>query len=286
MHLPILISTPHSSGFAPFDVLADMLGPDVYDRSSREARLAFLFNEGDPYTDALFYLPGARHLNALVSRFVVDLNRARDEGGRNGVIKLTDFSGRSLYPAGFTLSEEVAGQRLRRYWDSYHGVLEQELARDDIHFFIDGHSMTPRGPLIGPDEGRLRPAFNMITGGDRRGEPLAPEAHTSISGALAREIAERLEHHFAKLMADNPKVPAEVRINDPFAVGGIQQRYSDPARTVHKPGFALEFNRALFLEPAENGFDRPKPGSIEAFNQAFRAFAHDIVRLFQATVAH
>lgn len=279
--LPVLIITPHSSGFVPFDILSKMLGTDIQDLAQRRERLDFLFNEGDPYTDALFHLPGATHVNALVSRFVVDLNRRRDAGGLNGVIKITDFNGHPLYQEGFQFADGEVDERLARYYDPFHASLERAVAREDILFFIDGHSMTPKGPLIGPDQGRPRPAFTVITGGNLLGERRTPNETPSISAAVAQEVVRGLERNFGDVIQDTPDVPNTVLLNSPFGAGGIQQFYSDPRRVHAKPGFSLEFNRALFLRPGANGFDEPIPGRIEDLNERFQRFVRDLVPIFE-----
>lgn len=282
MTLPLLVTTPHSSGHAPYDVLAAMLGPEVADREARERRLAHLFQHGDPYTDALFHLPGARHLHATTSRFVVDLNRDRDEGGPNGVVKLTDFDERPLYPDGFVLEPQETEERLARYWDPFHEALDRALARPDVLGFLDGHSMSPLGPPIGPDGGARRPALNLITGGDRDGEPRPDGGPVSLPGPVARALAARAEERFGELVAATPGVPHEVWINAPFVVGGIQRRYGDPRRRAGRPGLSLEFNRALFLEPGPDDLDVPIPGRVEALNARLRELAEDLVALLRA----
>ncbi len=279
--LPVLITTSHSSGFVPFDILSKMLGEDLQDLARRRERLDCLYNEGDPYTDAIFHLPGATHVNALVSRFVVDLNRRRDEGGLNGVIKVTDFGGHPLYQDGFKFAEGEVTERLTRYYDPFHASIERAVAREDILFFIDGHSMSPKGPLIGPDQGRPRPALTVITGGNLLGERRTPNEHPSIPAEAAQEVVRGLEKHFGDIIQATPDVPNTVLLNSPFDGGGIQEFYSDPHRRHAKPGFSLEFNRALFLQPGANGFDAPIPGRIEALNEHFQAFVRDLVPVFE-----
>lgn len=278
--VPALIITPHSSGYVPHDVLGDMLGQNVYDVARCQARLEYLFNEGDPYTDALFFVPGAAHVSGLVSRFVVDLNRKRDEGGLNGVIKLTDFSGKPLYPSNFQFSTANITERLKRHYDPFHSALDRTLARDDILFFIDGHSMTPTGPMIGPDKGEPRPAFCLITGGDPEGKPLTPSEATSIPAQLAQEVVRLLKKHFGDLVSATPDVPDAYWINDPFSKGGTNDRLSNPRNPNAKPGFALEFNRALYLQTGQDGLDKPIPGRIENLNKRFHTFVNDLVPLF------
>lgn len=274
--LPVVIFTPHASGHVPYDVLADMLGQEVRDIATRQRRLRDLFDEGDPHTDAIFHAPGAFHLEALTSRFVVDLNRRRDEEGRNGVIKLTDFNERPLYPGGYRLSREAAEHRLAVYWDSYHRSVEGVLGRDDVLFFVDGHSMVPVGPRIGPDCGQPRPALCIFTGGDTEGRPKGSN-HTSLSPETAKRVVKGLETHFADVMAQQSKVIGEVWLNRPFSLGGIQQRYSDPTRPFHKPGFGLEINRALYLEAD----GEPILGRIERLNDAFNAFLLEAVEVIK-----
>ena len=279
---PALIITPHSSGYIPYDILVEMLGEAVYDSAARQARLEYLFFEGDPYTDALFYVPGAQHVGALASRFVVDLNRSRNEDGPNGVIKLTDFSGRPLYPAGYSLSAAGVEERLARYYDPFHASLDRALAQDDVLFFVDGHSMSPYGPLIGPDEGEPRPAFCIITGGGPQGEPLPLGEPPSIPAEVAQEIVRLLKRHFADIIADTQDVPDAYWINDPFALGGTHYRLSHASHPSQTPGFALEFNRGLFLRRDASGFEETVPGRVRELNARFQQFIGDLVPVFEA----
>ncbi len=278
--VPALIITPHSSGFVPFNILADMLGEGVYNPDICKERLDFIFNEGDPYTDALFYTQDASHVHAQISRFVVDLNRRRDEGGLNGVLKVTDFSGKPLYQDNFRFSEKRIEERLTRFYDPFHATLDRMLAKPDILFFVDGHSMVPAGPLIGPDSGKPRPAFTLITGGDKEGRQISEQDHLSIPTELAQHLRDKLELYFSDLIKESD-VPEQILINEPFALGGTIQRLSNPYYRSHKPGFGLEFNRALYLEPDENGLDKPLKDRIPLLNMRFQRFMQDISKDFE-----
>lgn len=277
---PLLVTTAHNSGHVPYPILADMLGDAALDPEARRERQRYLYYQGDPFTDAIFYTPGARHLTATASRFVADLNRRRDHTGINGTIKLTDFDGRPLYPEGFRLDADAAEARLATYWDPFHSAFARELNRPEIAFFLDGHAMVPVGPTIGPDLGAKRPAFNLITGGDVDGEPLPGEAPTSIPGWLSRALVPLLEQHFAPVLEATPEVPPQALINIPFAIGGIQRRYSDPAGPSGKPGLSLEINQALYLETGDDGLERPIPGRVEALNALMRVFVDAATPLF------
>lgn len=280
----LLIVTPHSSGWAPQEVLWEMLGEAALDLDARRRRLEHLFDQGDPYTEVMFTLPGARHLHAVASRFVVDLNRARDFPGSNGVIKLTDFDGRPLYPPGFELGAAAAEERLARYWDSFHREVERVLALPApgaggrVELLIAGHAMSATGPAIGPDVRRRRPALTLMTGGDAEGEAcghgppsLAPEVARLLRGAAERCFGALLEPLDAAPDTDPPPRP-EVVLNRPWSVDEIAHRYSRPQRPATIPGFGLEINRALYLRAGEPR-ERPDPGRVAALQRAFAAFA-------------
>lgn len=279
--IPALIMTPHSSGFVPFNILADMLGEGVHDPEACAFRREYLFNEGDPFTDALFYTEDATHVHALVSRFVVDLNRKRDEGGLNGVLKLTDFGGVPLYQDDFRFSEKRIEERLSRFYDPFHETLDRMLAKDDIRFFVDGHSMTATGPVIGPDAGRPRPAFTLMTGGDTEGEAQTHTEPISIPAELARQLRDLVWLHFKDIIQDSD-TPDTVLLNDPFAKGGTISRLSHPKHKGSKPGFGLEFNRALYLQTKPNGLDEPIPERIPLLNTRFQAFMKDCSEVFDS----
>ena len=168
--LPLLVLTPHSSGHIPAEVLMQMLASDFFNNELRTKHLKHIFNEGDPYTDLIFNVPDAHCLHAFVSRFVVDLNRFRDNKKANGVIKMVDFAEQPLYPKGFNLTEPEREARLNRYFDSFHAEIERILKTQSIKLLIDGHSMAVTGPNLGPDKGKVRPALTLMTGGDAKGE--------------------------------------------------------------------------------------------------------------------
>lgn len=270
----LLITVPHASGFAPDEVLDEMLGPEARDPEARRALLHRLWLEGDPHTERLFALPGAPRIEAEVSRFVVDVNRGRAESGPNGVVKATDFSGRPLYPPGGEPGPERIEARLRRHYDPFHERVERALEDGSFLLLVDGHSMTPRGPAIGPDgAGRPRPAASLITGGSERGErtagsvSLPPEAARRLAAALERALRAAL----GDVGADHPDIEAGVTLNRPFPTGEIQRRYGHPAHRARTPAVSIEWNRALFEGPDGEA----RPGRIEALRDALSAALED-----------
>ncbi len=261
--LPLLISTPHSSRHVPYWLLARMLQTGESESALRRR----LFKEGDPFTDALFAIPEAETtLNAPASRFVADLNRNREEGGENGVIKLTDFERRPFYPTGYAMSPKERELRLSLYYDPYHAVLAKALLQGRtegngrIRFFLDGHSMSAHGPAIGPDQGKARPALCLGNFGDTEGEPV--DGPVSCPAPLARGIRDKLAQLLKGPISESglKEGPA---LNRPFDGGHILRKYSLPPYSV--PGVMIEINRRLYLD--EETLE-PIPGRVEAISKA------------------
>jgi N-formylglutamate deformylase len=264
--LPILISTPHSSGHVPYWILARMLGTGESEAGLRRR----LFKEGDPFTDALFHVADAETtLNAPASRFVADLNRERDEGGENGVIKLTDFDRRAFYPTGYSLSPQEREMRLSLYYDPYHAAMEKALRAGRIRFFIDGHSMTALGPSLGPDQGSARPAICVGNFGDADGDPY--DGPVSCPPPLARGIRDKLAESLKGPLAESG-LAAGPALNQPFNGGHILRKYSQAPFAV--PGVMIEINRGLYLD---EDTQTPLPGRVEAISKAMGKLAAWIV---------
>jgi N-formylglutamate deformylase len=261
--MSILILTPHSSGEVPTGVLAQMLGAQMFDSAARANRLEHIYREGDPYTDLIFHTPGQIALNAVYSRFVVDLNRPRDFGGENGVIKLTDFEGNSWYPEGFQLSAAQQEERLQRYWDTFHAELERLITLHQPKLLIDGHSMQPRGPVIGPDKGQPRPALCVMAGTDDKA-CLEPNQIEAVMGLL--------EKHFAAIVAASSYPNKTIALNSPWSLDELSWRYRQKFGI---PAFGLEFNRALFTHYSSQG-ESPNDGVIQQLNTAFQAFVAEL----------
>lgn len=248
----LLILTPHPSGALPADVLRDMLGEEAFDPGKRPAFLHRIFMEGDPYTDLIYAVPGARYLQAPWSRFVVDLNRERGDTDDNGVVKTMDFARRPLYPEGFDLTPQKREARLRRFWDTFDAGVRAEL--DGARLMIVGHSMASRGPALGPDTGTPRPALTLMLGtGDA---PTFPrDRWDALQAACAEAFAPVLTGHLTR-----------VAVGDPWTTDTLSARHH--ART-GIPAFGLEINVALYLTEA----GEPRPDDIRALARAFEGFA-------------
>lgn len=240
----VLIVTPHSSGHLPQDVMGQMLGDRRADLRARESLSRRVFLQGDPYTDVLFDVPGATTLHAWASRFVVDVNRGRGSGGPNGVVKVTDFDARPLYPPGEEPDEAEVEERLRRYWDPFRVSIERLIGERRIELLIDGHSMTGTGPKLGPDDGAARPAITLMTGGDGDGEPTGPRG-PSLAPDLAREFRSLAERSLGPVLTQVAgDVPPVVALNSPWSADELSYQHGPRAGI---PAFGLEVNRLLFM---------------------------------------
>jgi N-formylglutamate deformylase len=247
--LPLLILTPHSSGQLPALTMHQMLGKAVFDTQARTALHRRIFLDGDPYSDLLYLMPGARTLQAPWSRFVVDLNRERDDVSDNGVVRRTAFDRTPLYPHGVSLGTE---DRLRRYWDSFDAQVRAELP--GIKLLLVGHCMGRYGPSLGPDHGQLRPALSLMLGeGD----------HPTFPVALHEPLRLAAEQAFAGVLKEAEI--SRVVINDPWITDDLSLRYGHAGL----PAFGLEINTGLYLTKG----GEPRDERIRALNSCLQVFA-------------
>ncbi|GAA5435838.1 N-formylglutamate amidohydrolase [Deinococcus aquaticus] len=256
----LLIVTPHPSGQLPADVLRDMLGDDAFDTPRREAFLRRIFLDGDPYTDLLFSVPGARHAQAPWSRFAADLNRERGDLDDNGVLKVMGFDRAPLYPAGWTPGDATRERRLRRIWDPFDALVTAEL--QGVGLMIVGHSMAPTGPALGADTGVPRPAICLMPG--TPGQPTFPHA---LWDALQRACQDA----FAPIIAGSSD--PRVTLGEPWATDTLSLTHSVRSGV---PAFGIEFNAGLYLQGGQ-----PIDPTIRALNAAFGVFAHAALNLLR-----
>ena len=249
MSLPLLILTPHSSGQLPAQVMHQMLGEAIYNTRVREALQRRIFLDGDPYTELLFLMPGARTLQAPWSRFVVDLNRERGDASDNGVVKRTGFDLNALYPAG---TEPDAEDRLRRYWDSFNAQVRAEL--EGVSLLMVGHSMGMYGPALGPDHGQTRPALTLMLGEGKR---------ATFPPGLAEPLRLAAEQAFTAVLRGAEV--SRVAVNDPWTTDDLSARYGH----ARLPAFGLEINAGLYL--TDEG--APRDDRIHALNACLQVFA-------------
>ncbi len=251
--LPILITNPHCSGEIPEEIFARMLECGESETDLRKR----IFSEGDPFTDLLYDLPVTSILRAPYSRFAVDLNRGREEGGPDGVIKSVDFQLRPFYASDYRISAADRERRLIAYYDPWHQSIDEVLNRGGIRFLLDGHSMSAQGPIMGPDLEKPRPALCLGNLGDVNGEPVDGQI-VSLNPDIARAVRDYANEIVGKAFPNWDRSNL-VLLNQPFDGGYVVEQYTRPPSPHPVPGLLFEINRALYLN--EDTVE-PIPGSI------------------------
>ncbi len=235
----IILSMPHS-GIA--------LPPHLESRMTPQARKL-------PDTD--WHIPrlydfstnlGITVLQANYSRYVVDLNRPRDDAdlypgqSGTGLCPETLFDGNPVYYPGEEPDDRETDRRLRQYWNPYHYALKSEINRlKSKHGFAilyDCHSIRSRISRL--FDGEL-PAFNL---GTASGDSCAPDLQRGIEKAMQ---ASGLSHVS----------------NGRFTGGHITRHYGNPSSNIHAVQMELAQN-AYMIEDDHNTYDRSKAQRLRA----------------------
>lgn len=243
---PLVVSVPHA-------------GTDV---PSEDAPLLALegnalLRDADLFVDRLAAgVPalGVPVLRALVSRYVLDVNRAPDDVDREvcpaldrptrvsarGLVWRVTTEGAPVLKRPLTAAElEGRIARIHRpYHDALARLLEERRARHGFAVLLDAHSMPSTGRPGHADPGARRAD---IVPGDVRG--------TSCHPGVSRLVAEHFEAGgFA------------VRPNDPYMGGFITRHHGRPARGIH--AIQLEMNRDLYMDEDALRFDEAKAAKL------------------------
>ena len=219
---PLLVSIPHAGTEIP---------PEQLERMTPEARF---LDDTDWHVPELYAFArdlGASILTARYSRYVVDLNRPRDDQSlypgqsTTGLCPIDTFAEVPLYPRGQEPSAEEIVRRVETYWVPYHHALQGELERLRSHHqnvcLWDAHSIASVVPRF--FEGRL-PDFNI---GTNSGASCAP--------GLGEEI-----------LALAQTVPGATSVlNGRFKGGAITRTYGAPDRGIH--AVQLELAQSAYL---------------------------------------
>jgi N-formylglutamate deformylase len=220
---PILVSMPHVGTRIP-------------------ERLAGRMNDGaravpdtDWHIDRLYDFLGdlgASVIQAIHSRYVIDLNRPPDSaplypGAANtGLCPTEQFDGAPVYRPGQAPDEAEVRERLELFWRPYHDRLAATLRdlkqRHGFALLYEAHSIRSRVPRL--FDGRL-PDINLGTGD---GASAAPDL-----AALLIETAGEAEGYSSVL-------------NGRFKGGYITRRYGRPAEGVH--AVQLELSQITYMD--------------------------------------
>jgi N-formylglutamate deformylase len=242
---PVVVSVPHAGTLVPDEDAAVLA-------LSGQA----LLRDADLHVEKLvegITRHGVVVIEALVSRYIVDINRAPDDVDREvcpELVRPARASARGLcwrvttdnaavLRRPLTLAE--VNSRRARIHSPYHEALETLLDERRQRFgyaiLLDMHSMPSTGRPGHSDPGARRAD---IVPGDVRGASCAP--------GLSRFVAD----HFARL-------GYSVRPNDPYMGGYITRQHGRPSRGVH--AIQVEVNRDLYMDESTFAFlpERARP---------------------------
>ncbi|MFI5306569.1 MAG: N-formylglutamate amidohydrolase [Polyangiales bacterium] len=257
---PVLVEVPHAGLRLPEAVRGEIVAP-------QDA----LLRDADIYVDKLYANApsfGATLLVAQVSRYVVDLNRARDDvdaatvsdhptpaGAQpRGVVWRTTTDGRPILQKPLSYQSLLA--RFEHYYLPYHRALRETLEALRTQFgyaiLLAGHSMPSLGRSMHKDPGARRADVVPGTCGRSSADP---------------RLIDLVDAHFRA-------AGLSVRHDDPYKGGFTTSHYGRPREGWH--AIQIELSRALYvdeqtLEPKAAQF-RELQGILDALVTKLAAF--------------
>lgn len=234
---PILISLPHAHSAVPEEVKDIVL-------LAKEDLLGYT----DLHTEKIFGVKNVHTVEAIVSRVIVDVNRAPDDISKEyelaaeGVIVHTTWDGKSVYKK--EPSQKLVDALIKKYHEPFHERIDA--AMPNVEFLIDCHSYLPVGPKLKRDSGLPRPDFNI----GNANYSSCSRKHTVFFRDFFQERGYTVE------------------INFPYAgkyiLGHHCHRRRIPGFLV--PGIQIEINQGLYLKHDSHDFI---PERIDEFHTLF-----------------
>jgi N-formylglutamate deformylase len=239
---PLLVEIPHAGLSVPEAIRHELLAPEDA-----------LMRDADIYVDRLYeHAPrsGATLLVAKLSRYVVDLNRARDDldaatvSGHHasagtqprGVVWRATTDGRPVLLR--PLGPVELRNRLEHYYVPYHKVLQLNLERlrDQFGYVIllAAHSMPSLGRSTHRDPGAQRADVVPGTCGRTSADP---------------RVIDLVDMHFRS-------AGLRVRHDDPYKGGYTTSHYGRPVERCH--AIQIELNRALYVDEQSFRIKQPE----------------------------
>lgn len=236
--IPLLISFPHNGSAIPAEIAAHMTEAG---RSSRDT---------DWFLDQLYDVPEASDASRLIaqtSRYVIDLNRPKDDTSlypgqtTTGLLPTSCFDGEPIYRDALPDRREQE-RRVAQYWLPYHRQLEAELRRMVAEFgiavLIEAHSIASVVPRL--FEGVL-PDFNF---GTHHGN----SCHEDLMASLLAVV--RLQTRYTHVL------------NGRFVGGYITRHYGQPAQRVH--AVQIELSQATYLNESTRSWNAEQAQQVQA----------------------
>lgn len=206
--MDVIISIPHSSTNVP----------EKYIKTFSVSNI-FLEKNIDYAVDKICNFPDILTIKAIVSRFVIDLNRKRDDvDSDQGVIIHKDWHGNPVLNS--ELDPVDIEERLKIYYDPYYENLNHLLNSVKSPFLIDCHSMDSKNQ----SDGKRRPDICLAN----RNKKSCSDEITSIF----RKEFESAGYH--------------VEENIPYA--GLKANIITFTNEKNIPAIELEFNKSIYMD--------------------------------------
>ena len=202
----------------------------------------------DLATDRIFSFDKARTVKADVSRYIIDVNRRRNDFSEKGVIIRKSWDGERVWRK--LPSEEEREILLEEYYDPFYKTLDSVLKGRKKVLLIDGHSMNPLGGRNSIDPDKVRPDFCLAS---NHGTTCSQEMLDRIKGLLEKK------KHWVEL--DKPYSGRKA---------GIINRYGAPGKV---DAIEFEVNKRLYMKDITN------PKSVQA--KKIKALNRMLGKIFQ-----
>ena len=215
MTLPLLLSVPHAGVVIPAAVqnICVLRENEIIEDGDEGASEVYL-----PLHDEVFAL-----VTTVVARAILDMNRAEDDRGKDGVVKTHTCWDVQIYRE--PPSEVIITELLGAFYKPYHASLANHATH--VKCGIDCHTMAAQGPPVGPDTGMERPAICISN------------ADFTCPKEWMTALADCLKRVFEK----------NVSINRPFKGGFIIRSHAKEL-----PWIQVELSRAPFFSNEEKSF--------------------------------
>jgi len=192
--LPLFVSIPHAGTQVPSEVMDRCIFSQQDILADYDAGAILIYSSLEEYVSGF--------CAADIARSVVDLNRAPDDIGGDGVIKSHTCWNVPVYRK--FPDQRLITALLENHYFPYHEKLSAGGTSNSIKLGIDCHTMSEVGPPVGPDPGRKRPLVCI----------------SNADGTCPQEWIRGLAECFAEVFKQ------EITINTPFRGGYITRKHS------------------------------------------------------------
>lgn len=217
---------PHVGTTIPDDIVADMTDAALV-KADTDWHLPLLYNMAEQLGASL----GASTISAEYSRYVIDLNRPKEDTNlypgqdTTGLCPVDTFAKQPLYKTGREPDATQIAHRIDQYWLPYHVQLRNELDRlrrkHGIALLWDAHSIASEVPRF--FSGKL-PDFNLGTVDQQ-------SCAISLQNALEATMKKSASLSYV--------------INGRFKGGYITRHYGQPTNNIH--AVQLEMCQCLYM---------------------------------------